>query len=110
MLTESLSRRSAVAFNTECLAKLKELLPALTQNFPFSLHKAYVAPINVVFWAIWSVVRLVLPSRVTARFTLLSGDDWRAALTEEIRETCGSAVASAVAPRIDPVEEMGSVA
>ena len=28
MPTESLSRRSAVAFNTECLAKLKELLPA----------------------------------------------------------------------------------
>ncbi len=102
--------RTGSSLRNQDPALLKELLPALTQNFPFSLHKAYVAPINVVFWAIWSVVRLVLPSRVTARFTLLSGDGWRAALTEEIRETCGSVVASAVAPRIGPVEETGSVA
>ena len=55
-------------------ALLRALLPALTKNFPYSLHTAYVAPINVVFYAIWAVARLVLPKAVTARFTLLTGD------------------------------------
>ena len=65
-------------------ALLKELLPPLTRHFPYALHCAYIAPINVVFWAIWSVVKLVLPSRVTARFTLLRGDDWRETLAEKL--------------------------
>ena len=71
-----------------------------TQHFPYSLHRAYVAPINVVFWAIWRVVRLALPAWVTARFTLLSGEEWRTTLTDELRETYGPAVTSAVALRL----------
>ena len=65
---------------------LAVLLPALTRHYPYSLHRAYVAPVNVVFWAIWSVAKALLPAKVTERFTLLSGDDWREKLAEEIGE------------------------
>ena len=65
-------------------ALLRALLPPLTRHFPYSLHMAYVAPINVVFWAIWAVARLALPRAVTQRFMLLSGDDWRAQLDEAL--------------------------
>ena len=67
-------------------ALLRRLLPALTRHYPYSLHRAYVAPVNVVFWAIWSVAKALLPAKVTERFTLLSGDDWREKLAEEIGE------------------------
>ena len=65
-------------------ALLKVLLPALTRHFPFSLHRAYVAPINTVFYLIWKVVQLLLPRRVTERFTLMGGDDWRVRLESEL--------------------------
>ena len=63
---------------------LRELLPALTRHFPYSLHRAYVAPVNIVFWAIWSVARVLLPTRVSERFTLLRGDDWQEQLANEL--------------------------
>ena len=77
-------------------ALLRALLPALTKNFPYSLHTAYVAPINVVFYAIWAVARLVLPKAVTARFTLLTGDGY----ADRLRERLGPDVAA----RLNAVE------
>jgi len=65
-------------------ALLRALLPPLTRHFPYSLHRAYVAPVNVVFYAIWKVARLVLPKAVTDRFTLLRGADWKQRLREEL--------------------------
>ena len=52
--------------------------------------------------AIWKIVRLVLPRRVTERFKLLSGDDWLESLTEELSETLGPTAAAAVAARLGP--------
>ena len=74
----------------------------MTRHFPYALHRAYVGPVNVVFRAIWRVVRLVLPRRVTARFTLLSGDDWLERLAEELSETLGPTAAAAVVARLGP--------
>lgn len=68
-------------------ALLRVLLPPLTRHFPFALHRAYVAPINPVFWAIWAIARALLPSKVTERFTLFTGDDWRERLEEELGPT-----------------------
>ena len=81
---------------------LRALLPPLTKHFPYALHRAYVAPVNIVFRAIWKIVRLVLPRRVTERFKLLSGDDWLESLTEELSETLGPTAAAAVAARLGP--------
>ena len=81
---------------------LRALLPPLTRHFPYALHRAYVAPVNVVFRTIWKLVRLVLPRRVTERFELLSGDDWLESLTEELSETLGPTAAAAVAARLGP--------
>ena len=83
-------------------ALLRALLPPLTKHFPYALHRAYVAPVNVVFRTIWKLVRLVLPRRVTERFKLLSGDDWLESLTEELSETLGPTAAAAVAARLGP--------
>ena len=81
---------------------IRALLPPLTKHFPYALHRAYVAPVNIVFRAIWKLVRLVLPRRVTERFKLLSGDDWLESLTEELSETLGPTAAAAVAARLGP--------
>ena len=78
--------RTGAGLRNQDPALLRRLLPALTRHYPYSLHRAYVAPVNVVFWAIWSVAKALLPAKVTARFTLLSGDDWREKLAEEIGE------------------------
>ena len=74
---------------------LRELLPALTRHFPYSLHRAYVAPVNIVFWAIWSIARVLLPPRVSERFTLLRGDDWQAQLADELGPTVAARVRAA---------------
>ena len=34
------------------------VLPALTQHYPELLGTVYVAPINSLFYAVWSVVRI----------------------------------------------------
>ena len=63
---------------------LKELLPPLARHYPHALHKAYVSPTNGIFWAIWVVVRALLPASVTARFQLFTGENSRAALLQAL--------------------------
>jgi hypothetical protein len=71
------------------LAVLRRLLPKLARNYPNSLHRAYVAPVNSLFTAVWQLMRLLLPKRATDRFTLVSGGDWR----EQLAEALGQRVA-----------------
>ena len=75
---------------------LRYLLPPLITNFPFALHRAYVAPVNVVFYSIWTVVRYLLPAPIRRRFRLLSGRDWRRQLAEEV----GPRVAARLPPNL----------
>ena len=75
---------------------LRYLLPPLVTNFPFALHRAYVAPVNVVFYSIWTVVRYLLPAPIRRRFRLLSGRDWRRQLAEEV----GPRVAARLPPNL----------
>ena len=63
---------------------LRYLIPPLIKNFPFALHRAYVAPVNRVFWTIWRVVRYLLPPPIRSRFRLLTGADWRRQLAAEV--------------------------
>ena len=63
---------------------LRFLLPPLIRHYPASLHKAYVGPVNYVFYGIWAVATLILPRRVAGRFMLLRGSDWKAQLRAEL--------------------------
>ena len=63
---------------------LRFLLPPLIRHYPASLHKAYVGPVNYVFYGIWAVATLILPRRVAGRFMLLRGSDWKAQLRREL--------------------------
>ena len=63
---------------------LRFLLPPLIRHYPASLHRAYVGPVNYVFYGIWAVATLILPRRVAGRFMLLRGSDWKAQLREEL--------------------------
>ena len=87
---------------------LRFLLPPLIRHYPASLHRAYVGPVNYVFYGIWAVATLILPRRVAGRFMLLRGSDWKAqlqararagvsgALPDNLRDT-GDAAAAVVA-------------
>ena len=63
---------------------LRFLLPPLIRHYPASLHRAYVGPVNYVFYGIWAVATLILPRRVAGRFMLLRGSDWKAQLRREL--------------------------
>ena len=63
---------------------LRFLLPPLIRHYPASLHRAYVGPVNYVFYGIWAVATLILPRRVAGRFMLLRGSDWKAQLRNEL--------------------------
>ena len=61
-------------------------------HYPSALNCAYVGPVNGVFFAVWAVVKLLLPRRVTKRFVLLRGADWQA----QLRDALGPEVAAAL--------------
>ena len=63
---------------------LRFLLPPLIRHYPASLHRAFVGPVNYVFYGIWAVATLLLPRRVAGRFMLLRGSDWKAQLRREL--------------------------
>ena len=44
----------------------------------------YVGPVNVVFYAIWTVARALLPRSVAGRVRLLAGSDWKAQLRDAL--------------------------
>ena len=81
---------------------LRKLLPTLARQYPHSLHKAYVAPINTLFLAVWRIVCLLLPKRATDRFTLISGSNW----PEQLAAALGPRVAS----RLPPGMQVGGLA
>lgn len=63
---------------------LRFLLPPLIKHYPSSLQRAYVGPVNAVFYGIWAVATFILPRRVAGRFMLLRGADWKKQLRGEL--------------------------
>lgn len=85
---------------------LRRLLPELARHYPNSLHRAYVAPVNSLFTAVWQVMRLLLPKRATDRFALISGGDWRAQLTGALGERVARRLPFDMEPEMEPEREV----
>jgi len=79
---------------------LRKLLPSLARNYPDSLHKAYVVPVNTIFLTVWRVLCLLLPKQISDRFTLISGND--------MSEQLAAALGPRVAARLPSCMQVGS--
>jgi hypothetical protein len=53
---------------------LRELLPTLQKHYPQTISKIYIAPINTVFFLIWSVAQLLFDEDTRERVKLIKGD------------------------------------
>jgi hypothetical protein len=53
---------------------LRELLPTLQKHYPQTISKIYIAPINTVFFLIWSVAQLLFDEDTRERVRLIKGD------------------------------------
>lgn len=53
---------------------LRELLPTLQKHYPQTISKIYIAPINTVFFLIWSIAQLLFDEDTRERVKLINGD------------------------------------
>lgn len=64
------------------VALLKELLPTLQKHYPQTISKIYIAPINTVFFFIWSIAQLLFDEDTRSRVCLVKGDIGRELLKD----------------------------
>ena len=65
-------------------ALLRVLLPAFTTHFPGIVGNIYIAPVNTVFYAIWSLVSLLLDPETRDSVRLLKKESKTDALLMEM--------------------------
>jgi len=63
-------------------ALLLEVLPNFQEYYPELLGTVYIAPVNLLFWAIWSAVSAFIDEQYKQKVSILSGEDYQAQLQD----------------------------